>query len=102
MGKSALAAYLTTRELFAMPQKQTFRNRPRKGVLLAPTKDKYKEVLDYITEYTGKIRELRNFTYNVKLDRLVFEDQFLTAGTKSVTPLSICDFGTARGFEAGR
>lgn len=103
MGKSALAAYLIPREMFAMPNKQQFRNRPRKAVFIAPTKDKYKEVIDYFIEYTSKIRELKNLYYNSKLDRIVFEDQVIGLGkSKVTTPLAICDFGTSRGFEAWR
>lgn len=77
MGKSALAAYLIPREMFAMPSKEQFRNRPRKAVFIAPTKDKYKEVIDYFIEYTSKIRELKNLYYNSKLDRIIFEDQVI-------------------------
>lgn len=103
MGKTALAAYCIPRELFAMPSKSMFRNRPRKALFIAPTKDKYKEVLDYFMEYTSKIRELRNIIYNSKLDRIVFEDQIIWIGRSRVaTPLSICDFGTSRWFEAWR
>lgn len=77
MGKTALAAYEIPRELLCMPNKQMFRNRPRKALFIAPTKDKYKEVLDYFMEYTSKIRELRNLVYNSKLDRITFEDQVI-------------------------
>lgn len=103
MGKTALAAYEIPRELLCMPNKQMFRNRPRKALFIAPTKDKYKEVLDYFMEYTSKIRELRNLVYNSKLDRITFEDQVIGVWRSKVcTPLAICDFGTSRWFEAGR
>lgn len=103
MGKSALAAYLIPRELFAMPNKEQFRNRPRKSLFIAPTKDKYKEVVDYFVEYTNKIRELKNLFYDKKLDRIVFEDQVIGLWKAIIrTPLAICDFSTSRGFEAGR
>ena len=77
MGKTTLAAYIICREVMAMPAKAQFRNRPRKALFIAPTKDKYKEVIDYFMEYTSKIRELRNLTYTSKLDRITYEDQVL-------------------------
>lgn len=103
MGKTTLAAYIINRELMAMPAKAQFRNRPRKALFIAPTKDKYKEVIDYFMEYTSKIRELRNITYNSKLDRITYEDQVLWVWQQKVrTPLSVCDFATSRWFEAWR
>jgi len=103
MGKTTLAAYIICREVMAMPAKAQFRNRPRKALFIAPTKDKYKEVIDYFMEYTSKIRELRNLTYTSKLDRITYEDQVLWVWQQKVrTPLSVCDFATSRWFEAGR
>lgn len=103
MGKTTLAAYIINREIMAMPAKAQFRNRPRKALFIAPTKDKYKEVIDYFMEYTSKIRELRNITYNSRLDRITYEDQVLWVWQQKVrTPLSVCDFSTSRWFEAWR
>lgn len=80
--------------------KQTQRN--IKSFYVAPSEDKFKEVIDYIKTAAESIRLLRVIEFNKQENRLYLFDEKLWRWQKVKMPSSSCDFVSAKAYEAWR
>ena len=101
-GKTLLGSYLIVRELFRMPDSIKQTQRTVKSFYIAPSEDKFKEVVDYIKTASEHIRLLRVLDFNKKENRLYLYDEKLWRGQRVTMVVSSCDFVSAKGYEPGR
>jgi len=101
-GKTLLWSYLIVRELFRMPDSIKQTQRTVKSFYIAPSEDKFKEVVDYIKTASEHIRLLRVLDFNKKENRLYLYDEKLWRGQRVTMVVSSCDFVSAKGYEPGR
>ncbi len=102
-GKTFLSAYMVSRELWRMPFSKKHIWRTIKAVYIAPTEDKYKEVIDYIWEMTDRVKVMKIMEYVARDKRLILKDEIVnTRWQKTIRNVAICDFVTGRGFEPAR
>ena len=101
-GKTLLGSYLIVRELFRMPDSIKQTQRTVKSFYIAPSEDKFKEVVDYIKTASEHIRLLRVLDFNKKENRLYLYDEKLWRGQRVTMVISSCDFVSAKGYEPGR
>lgn len=101
--KTLLSAYMVIRELWRMPFSQKHIWRTIKAIYIAPTEDKYKEVLDYIWEMSERVKIMKIMEHIAQTDRLILKDEMVNERwQKVIKNVAICDFVTARGFEPAR
>ena len=74
-GKTLLGSYLIVRELWRMPNSIKQTQRTVKSFYIAPSEDKFKEVVDYIKTASESIRLLRVMEFNKKENRLYLYDE---------------------------
>jgi len=101
-GKTLLGSYLIVRELWRMPNSIKQTQRTVKSFYIAPSEDKFKEVVDYIKTASENIRLLRVLDFNKKENRLYLYDEKLWRGQRVTMVVSSCDFVSAKGYEPGR
>ena len=101
-GKTLLWSYLIVRELFRMPDSIKQTQRTVKSFYIAPSEDKFKEVVDYIKTASEHIRLLRVLDFNKKENRLYLYDEKLGRWQRVTMVVSSCDFVSAKGYEPGR
>ena len=101
-GKTLLWSYLIVRELWRMPNSIKQTQRTVKSFYIAPSEDKFKEVVDYIKTASEHIRLLRVLDFNKKENRLYLYDEKLWRGQRVTMVVSSCDFVSAKGYEPGR
>ena len=101
-GKTLLWSYLIVRELFRMPDSIKQTQRTVKSFYIAPSEDKFKEVVDYIKTASEHIRLLRVLDFNKKENRLYLYDEKLWRWQRVTMVVSSCDFVSAKGYEPGR
>lgn len=101
-GKTLLGSYLIVRELWRMPNSIKQTQRTVKSFYIAPSEDKFKEVVDYIKTASESIRMLRVLDFNKKENRLYLYDEKVWRWQKVQLTVSSCDFVSAKGYEPGR
>ena len=101
-GKTLLGSYLIVRELFRMPDSIKQTQRTVKSFYIAPSEDKFKEVVDYIKTASEHIRLLRVLDFNKKENRLYLYDEKLWRWQRVTMVVSSCDFVSAKWYEPGR
>jgi len=101
-GKTLLGSYLIVRELWRMPNSIKQTQRTVKSFYIAPSEDKFKEVVDYIKTASESIRLLRVLDFNKKENRLYLYDEKVWRGQKVQLVVSSCDFVSAKGYEPWR
>ena len=101
-GKTLLGSYLIVRELFRMPDSIKQTQRTVKSFYIAPSEDKFKEVVDYIKTASEHIRLLRVLDFNKKENRLYLYDEKLWRWQRVTMVVSSCDFVSAKGYEPWR
>ena len=101
-GKTLLGSYLIVRELWRMPNSIKQTQRTVKSFYIAPSEDKFKEVVDYIKTASESIRMLRVLDFNKKENRLYLYDEKVWRGQKVQLTVSSCDFVSAKWYEPGR
>ena len=101
-GKTLLWSYLIVRELWRMPNSIKQTQRTVKSFYIAPSEDKFKEVVDYIKTASENIRLLRVLDFNKKENRLYLYDEKLWRGQRVTMVVSSCDFVSAKWYEPGR
>ena len=97
-----LWSYLIVRELRRMPDSIKQIQRTVKSFYVAPSEDKFKEVVDYIKTAAESIRLLRVIEFNKKENRLYLFDEKLWRWKKVQTTVSSCDFVSAKWYEPWR
>lgn len=100
--KTLLGSYLIVRELWRMPDSIKHIQRTVKSFYVAPSEDKFKEVIDYIKTASESIRLLRVMEFNKKENRLYLYDEKVWRWQKVTMVVSSCDFVSAKGYEPGR
>ena len=101
-GKTLLGSYLIVRELRRMPNSIKQTQRTVKSFYIAPSEDKFKEVVDYIKTASENIRLLRVLDFNKKENRLYLYDEKLWRWQRVTMVVSSCDFVSAKWYEPGR
>ena len=101
-GKTLLWSYLIVRELWRMPNSIKQTQRTVKSFYIAPSEDKFKEVVDYIKTASESIRMLRVLEFNKKENRLYLFDEKVWRWQKVQLIVSSCDFVSAKWYEPGR
>ena len=101
-GKTLLSAYLVLRQLWMMPFSSKHMSRPIKTAYIAPTEDKFKEVLDYISEMSEKVKALKIVEYIARDKRLILKDEIVERWKKTISAVSTCDFASGKWFEPAR
>ena len=101
-GKTLLWSYLIVRELWRMPNSIKHTQRTVKSFYVAPSEDKFKEVVDYIKTASESIRLLRVLDFNKKENRLYLYDEKVWRNQKVQMIVSSCDFVSAKWYEPGR
>ena len=101
-GKTLLGSYLIVRELWRMPDSIKQTQRTVKSFYIAPSEDKFKEVVDYIKTASESIRLLRVMEFNKKENRLYLYDEKVWRWQKVQMVVSSCDFVSAKWYEPGR
>ena len=101
-GKTLLWSYLIVRELWRMPDSIKQTQRTVKSFYVAPSEDKFKEVIDYIKTAAESIRMLKVIEFNKKENRLYLYDEKLWRWQKVKLTVSSCDFVSAKWYEPTR
>lgn len=101
-GKTLLWSYLIVRELWRMPNSIKQTQRTVKSFYIAPSEDKFKEVVDYIKTASESIRMLRVLEFNKKENRLYLFDEKVWRWQKVQLIVSSCDFVSAKWYEPWR
>jgi hypothetical protein len=102
-GKTMLSSYCVLRRLFRNPQTGKHDYRQVKGLFIAPTEDKLKSVVDFITESSNRLQVLKIVKWVKSEDRFTMFDETLDRrGSIVSSPLGTYDFASDRGFEPGR
>lgn len=101
-GKTLLGSYLIVRELWRMPNSIKQTQRTVKSFYIAPSEDKFKEVVDYIKTASESIRMLRVLDFNKKENRLYLYDEKVWRWQKVQLTVSSCDFVSAKWYEPWR
>lgn len=100
--KTYLSAYIILRELWRMPNSIRHINRQVRWLYIAPTEDKFKEVIDYLKKSSEKIRILKVVDFNKKENRLYLYDEKVARNQKTQITVATCDFSSGKWYEPGR
>lgn len=101
-GKTFLSAYIILRELWRMPNSIRHISRQVRSLYIAPSEDKFKEVIDYIRQSSERVRLLRLVEFNKKENRLSLLDEQTWRNQKTFLTVATCDFSSAKWYEPGR
>lgn len=85
-----------------MPNSIKQTQRTVKSFYIAPSEDKFKEVVDYIKTASESIRMLRVLDFNKKENRLYLYDEKVWRWQKVQLTVSSCDFVSAKWYEPWR
>lgn len=97
-----LSSYLILRELRRMPDSIRHINRQIRSLYVAPSEDKFKEVIDYIRQSSERVRLLKLLEFNKKENRLSLFDEQIGRNQKTFITVATCDFSSAKWYEPGR
>ncbi len=100
--KTFASSYIILRELWKMPNSIRHISRQVRWLYIAPTEDKFKEVVDYIKKSSEKIRILKVVDFNKKENRLYLYDEVVSRNQKTQITVATCDFSSAKWYEPGR